>query len=241
MRFGVRSGQTEWMDDPDVDTADLARCLDDLATVNTVTLARPPTLAFLRRIARTQPEGATLSVLDVGYGDGDMLRRIARWGDRRGLALRLDGVDLSPASAIAARRRTPPGMTILYRTGDVFDEPPGSVDVVISSLLTHHLGDEQVVRFLRWMERTARRGWFVNDLHRHPVAYYGFSALSRAAGWHKIVQHDGPISVARSFQRKDWTRLLRAAGVEQVAQVRWHFPFRYCVSRIREDARRQTP
>jgi len=233
MRFARRSLQTEWMDDPSLDPADLARCLGDLAQVNTVTLARPPTMAFMRRVARGVPDGAELSVLDVGSGHGDMLRRIARWGHRRGLRLRLEGVDLSPASAPAARDATPADLPITYRTGDVFDEPPGSVDVVISSLVTHHLSDDQVVRFLRWMERTARRGWFINDLHRHELAYYGFKALSRAAGWHPIVQHDGPVSVARSFRRRDWDVLLRQAGLAQVAQVRWHMPFRFCVSRCR--------
>ena len=231
MRFASRSTASEWMDAPDLDQADLARCLDDLAVVNSVTLARAPTIGFLRRAARGR-DG--LSVLDVGYGQGDMLRRIARWGKRRGVALRLEGVDLSPASAVAARAATPAWMDIRYRTGDVFDEAPGSVDIVVSSLFTHHLGDEDVVRFLRWMERTARVGWFVNDLHRHAVAYYGFKALSTAAGWHPMVRHDGPVSVARSFRRADWVRLLGEAGV--AARVRWHLPFRYCVSRLRGPA-----
>ena len=231
MRFAARSTASEWMDAPDLDPAELARCLDDLAVVNSVTLARAPTIGFLRRAARGRDR---LSVLDVGYGQGDMLRRIARWGKRRGVALRLEGVDLSPASAVAARAATPSWMDIRYRTGDVFDEAPGSVDVIVSSLFTHHLGDEEVVRFLRWMERTARVGWFVNDLHRHAMAFYGFKALSAVAGWHPMVRHDGPVSVARSFRRADWERLLDQAGV--TARVRWHVPFRYCVSRLREPA-----
>ncbi len=114
MRFAARSSASEWMDAPDLDQADLARCLDDLAVVNSVTLARPPTVGFIRRAARGR---ATLSVLDVGYGQGDMLRRIARWGRRRGIALRLEGVDLSPASAVAAQAATPEWMNIRYRTG----------------------------------------------------------------------------------------------------------------------------
>jgi SAM-dependent methyltransferase len=233
MDLAARSQQAEWMDDPSVDPATLARCLDDLAIVNTVTLARPPTIGFLRRIARGMAPGAELSVLDVGFGQGDMLRRVARWGARRGLALRLDGIDLSPASAEAARRATPPDLPITYRTGDVFDEPPGSVNVVISSLFTHHLADADVVKFLRWMEQTARLGWFVNDLHRHPLAFHGFAALSAVAGWHEMVRHDGRISVARAFRRADWLRLLRQAGLERDASVRWHVPFRFGVSRVK--------
>ncbi len=231
--FCQRSPQLEWMDTETIGAADFAQCLADLAVVNSVTLARPPTLAFMRRVARGMAEGARLSVLDVGFGEGDMLRRIHRWGTRRGLRMDLSGVDLNPWSTAAAEAATPPFMGIRYVTGDLFDLAPGETDVVISSLFTHHLTDTQVVEFLAWMEARARRGWFVNDLHRHAVAYHGFRMLSGAAGWHRFVRHDGPISVARSFRRRDWDTLLRRAGLAGKATVRWRMPFRLCVSRVR--------
>lgn len=232
-RFDRRSTQSEWMDTEPVGAADFAACLADLAVVNDVTLARPPTIAFMRRVARGMRAGERLSVLDVGFGEGDMLRRIHRWGARRGLVLALSGVDLNAWSTAAAQAATPVEMGINYRTGDLFDMPPGQTDVVVSSLFTHHLTDDQVVEFLVWMEARARRGWFVNDLHRHPVAYHGFRVLSAAAGWHRFVRHDGPISVTRAFRRRDWDMLLRRAGLAGVARVRWHMPFRLCVSRVR--------
>ncbi len=226
------------MDEQSASPVVLASVLADLAVVNTVTLARLPTIAFMRRISRGLPPGTPLCVLDVGYGEGDMLRRIHRWGARAGVPLDLAGVDLDPASAPAAQAATPPAWEIQYRTGDVFDLPPGGHDVVLSSLFTHHLSDAQIVDFLVWMERSAARGWFVNDLHRHVLAYEGFRIMSAAAGWHPMVRHDGAISVARSFRRRDWETLLRRAGVAGVAQVRWHMPFRLCVSRIKKRATR---
>ena len=231
--FRRRSLEQEWMDGDDVSPAVYAACVTDLAKVNTVTRARPPTLSWLSRATRDLPHGAGFSLLDVGFGDGDMLRAIARWAKRRGLVADLRGVDLNPRSEPVARGKSSPGDGIDYRTGDVFaiDRP---VDFVISSLVTHHMADAEVVRFLRWMEATAARGWFVNDLHRQPVAYWGFRLLSTVAGWHPFVRHDGPISVARSFRRDDWRALLSAAGVpERVAQVRRRFPYRLCVERLR--------
>ncbi len=231
--FRARSTQAEWMDTEQVTPEDFAACLADLAVVNTLTLARAPTVAFMRRVARGLAPGARLRVLDVGYGEGDMLRRLHRWGARRGLRLELSGIDLNPWSAVAAQAATPPDMAIDYRTGDLFDLEPGGYDVVLSSLFTHHLDDGQVVQFLHWMERSAARGWFVNDLHRHWLAYYGFSALSTAAGWHRFVRHDGPLSVARSFRRAEWHALLRQARLDGVATLRWRLPFRFCVGRVR--------
>jgi len=144
----------------------------------------------------------------------------------------LEGIDLNPGSARAASRATPAEMSIHYRTGDVFGyNPRPPADFIVSSQFTHHLTDPEVVSFLQWLEHHARRGWFIADLHRHPVAYYGFRLLAWIARWHPIVRYDGTISVARSFRRSDWRALLAAAGV--TADIHWHLPFRLCVGRLK--------
>jgi 2-polyprenyl-3-methyl-5-hydroxy-6-metoxy-1,4-benzoquinol methylase len=231
----TRSFAAEWMDDPAVDEATFRACLTDLAAVNGWTLARPPTLGWLARATRHLPRGGRFTLVDVGYGQGDMLRAIHRWAARRGLVAELIGVDLSPWSAAAARAATPAGMTIDYRTGDIFATSfARAPDFIVSSLVAHHLDDAQLVAFLRWMEATAAQGWFVNDLHRHAVAYHGFRALSGAMRWHRFVRHDGPLSVARAFRRADWERLIAQAGIDRSAiRLSWHLPFRLCVGRRR--------
>ena len=228
----ARSVEAEWMDTQAVEPSDYAACLADLAAVNTVTLARLPTLGFMAQAVRRTGK-RPLHVLDVACGEGDMLRRLHRWGQRTGHPLVLTGLDLSAPGVDAARAATPATMGIAYRAGDVFAAPLGPVDVVISSLFTHHLSGPDIVHFLRRMEDEAAVGWFVNDLHRHPVAYHGFRALSSLAGWHRFVRHDGPVSVARSFRRDDWHGLLRDAGLQGKARLRWHVPFRWCVSRLK--------
>jgi len=229
-----RSRDAEWMDGEDVPQQVFAACIEDLAQVNTLTLARPPTLAFLDRAFAATPADAVLTVVDVGYGAGDMLRAIARHAARRGQRCRLIGYDINPRSEPVARRLTSAGMEIDYRTGDAFALAAGDgVDLIVSSLVAHHMDDDYIVRFLRWMEATAARGWLVNDLHRHAIAYHGFRALAAAMRWHSFVRHDGPVSVARAFVREDWAALLVRAGLDGVAQVNWRFPFRYCVERLR--------
>ncbi|MDE8654411.1 methyltransferase domain-containing protein [Novosphingobium album (ex Liu et al. 2023)] len=231
-RFTHRSRAPEMMDAPDVDYADFADCMADLAQVNTLTLARGPTLGFVTAGLAHAPADRVPLILDVGYGAGDMLRAIARRLAARGLKARLVGIDLNPRSEPAARALTPQSLAIAYRTGDAFAWPAGDPpDLVISSLVTHHMTDAEIVRFLGWMEANSRLGWFVNDLHRHALAYHGFRLLSGAMRWHRFVRHDGPLSVARSFRRADWDALLRQAGLGHVTQVRWRFPFRYCVAR----------
>src|SRR3712207_6599249 len=162
--FAHRSAEPELMDSEEVGLADFAGCLQDLATVNTLTLARPPTLAWLGRATRGLPPASRVSVLDVGFGHGDMLRTIHRWCRRRRFVPDLVGIDLNPWSAVVARAATPPDIRIDYRTGDVFAfDPERRFDFVVSSLFAHHLGERDLVAFVGWMERAALRGWFVND------------------------------------------------------------------------------
>jgi len=223
------------MDDDAVDYETLRACLVDLAKVNRWTLAYRPTLAFLNGQHRRGlwPKDRPLRLLDAGSGYGDLIRTIDQWAARRGLAIDLTGIDLSPWSERAAAEATPPGRPITWVTGDVFDDARPA-DVITSSLFTHHLPDAMIVRFLRSMEARAGIGWFINDLHRHPLPYGGFTLLSKAMGWHPFVQHDGPISIARAFTAADWRQLIAQAELSpEAVRVAWRFPFRLCVSRVK--------
>jgi len=226
MTLATRSQAEELMDADDLDAATYADVVGDLASVNTVTLARRPTLDFL---ARATAGRKTFRLLDVGFGDGDMLRRIARWAAARGIEAELVGVDLNPRSEQAARAH---GGDIRYVTGDYADLADEPWDVIVSSLVAHHMTRNQLVAFLRFMERHASAGWFVNDLHRHGFAHWGFPILATLARWHPIVRHDGTLSIARSYRPDEWPPILSDAGIS-TATVRRVFPFRLCVERLR--------
>jgi SAM-dependent methyltransferase len=231
MNLSQRSALPEEMDSSTTSAADYARCLSDLAKVNRVTFTHRPTLRWLTRATRDLPPGASVSILDVACGGGDLLRAIHHWAVHRDLVAALEGIDLNPRAAQVAAAATPAGMEIAGRTGDLFEyDPQPSPDFIVSSQFAHHLTDADVVRFVRWLDRHAGRGWLITDLHRHAVAYHGFPWLARVAGWHRIVRRDGQISIARGFRRAEWERLLADAGV--AADVRWGFAFRHCIGRL---------
>lgn len=227
-----RSTEIEVMDQPETSRADYALALADLARVNQVTFTHRPVLSWLEAATAGAPRGTRFSILDIASGQGDLLRAIRIWGRKRGLRLVLAGLDLNPQSAVEAQAATPALMGIVWQTGDVFNHvPEPAADFIVSSQFTHHLDNDQVVAFLQWLERHSVRGWFVADLHRHVVAYYGFPLLARLMRWHRIVRIDGTISIARSFRAAEWRALLARVGV--VAHIRWHMMFRYCVGRIK--------
>lgn len=227
-RLAARIRADEQMDDPGLAPEIYDRVLKDLATVNAVTLAARPTLNFLARGTKGM---TALRLLDVGFGYGDMLRRIAKWAKRRRLAADLIGVDLNTRSAAAARAATPIEWPIEYRTGD-YRDVAGPLDFVVSSLVAHHMSDEQLDEFLRFMEARAARGWIVNDLHRLAFPYIGFPLLARLLGAHRIVREDGKVSIGRSFRPAEWEAILAKAGITGAKVVR-RFPFRLCVERLR--------
>ncbi|AGH49783.1 MULTISPECIES: methyltransferase domain-containing protein [Sphingomonadales] len=231
MSLAIRARTEERMDDPSLPAADYAAVLADLAQVNRVTFAARPTLSFLARGLRGRDR---FRLLDVGFGEGDMLRRIARWAARRGIAADLVGVDLNPNSAPAARAATPAGIgaAIDYRTGDYADLAGAGFDFIVSSLVAHHMTDAQLRAFLRFMEAEARAGWLVNDLHRHGFAHAGFPLLAALMRWHPIVAADGRLSIARAFRPAEWRAILAEAGIDGARIVR-RFPFRLCVERMR--------
>ena len=228
MTLASRAIADELMDADDLSPETYAAVVGDLAKVNVVTMAPRPTLDFLRRAT---PGLTRFKLLDVGFGDGDMLRRIARWAERRGIAAELVGVDLNPRSALAAAAHTDPALPIRYVTGDYADLADGGWDFVVSSLVAHHMTHAQLIAFLRFMDRESARGWLVNDLHRHVVAHVGFPVLAALARWHPIVRHDGTLSVARSYRPAEWPPILTEASV--TARVYRVFPYRLCVEHLR--------
>jgi SAM-dependent methyltransferase len=230
--FAQRAQLTELMDEPS-SYEEFRACLRDLERVNRTVLGYRPTLRWLRQFAVPRP--VPLHIVDVGSGGGDMLRHIEHWARQRGFDVQLTGIDMNAHATRAARECTKPSSRIAFVTADALNwHPARPVDIVLSSLFTHHLADDEIVRFLAWMEATARHGWFVNDLSRGRLSYHGFKLLARLMRWHRFVQHDGPVSIQRSFRREDWQRYIAAAGLDpQGVRIEPVFPGRLCVARVK--------
>jgi SAM-dependent methyltransferase len=217
--------------DGDCSYEDFRDCLRSLEQINRWLLGYRPTLAWLKRLPPGL--GDPVHIVDVGCGGGDLLRQIAGWAQRRGVAVQLTGIDLNPYAARAAAEFTPKELRITWVTGDAMVyRPEKPVDIAVSSLMAHHLEDEEIITLLRWMEATAQVGWFINDLERSERSCRMFGWMAGGVGWHRFVRHDGPVSFRRAFREEDWVRLLAAAEVsrEAVTVEKWR-PGRLCVGR----------
>ena len=76
---------------------DFRGCLRSLEQINRWLLGYRPTLAWLKRLSpalRDHGSRDPVHIVDVGSGGGDLLRQIAGWARRRGIAVQLTGIDL---------------------------------------------------------------------------------------------------------------------------------------------------
>jgi ubiquinone/menaquinone biosynthesis C-methylase UbiE len=219
--FENRSQQLERIDTGDYTPAEYACFLREIAFINRVT----GDLRTLKKTLFREIERENLrefSVLDVGAGSGEMLRFIAEFAEETGRKASLTGIELNEVSALAIKHESIDFPEISSVRCDALKMPfaDGSFDYAVCSLFTHHLPDETVVDVLREMARVSRRGIFVIDLHRHPVAYKLYQAFCAVFRISRLVREDGLLSIQRSFKPNELNELAKQAGLQNASVER---------------------
>jgi SAM-dependent methyltransferase len=230
-----RDLRPERMDDASVDAGELRRSLAYLRGINALLGYHRSTLGHLARFSRNWAPGTTVRVLDVATGSGDLPRAMLQWSRRRGLDLRVVGVDLHDTTLREAAARSPherfPRLHLLRADALRLPFADGAFDYATTSLFLHHLDDDAAAAAVREMARVARRGIVVADLLRHRRAYAWitlFTLLSRP-----IVRHDARLSVAQAFTKPEVLHLRDRAGV-RFADYHRHFGHRFVLAGERQ-------
>ena len=79
-----------------------------------------------------------------------------------------------------------------------------------------------------WMKENCKTGFFINDLQRHPLAYYSIKWITKLFSRSYLVKNDAPLSVARAFEKKEWEQIFLKAGIKNYS-IRWKWAFRYLI------------
>lgn len=224
------------MDDLSITEERLTRALRDLRRINRLLGGYAATDAVLDPLLQREEH---VRLLDVGCGGGDYLAHLARRGAQFDCTVEMVGLDANPVTVGHARahldRRLPPPLRsqVQVEVGDALalSYEDDTFDVVHAALFLHHFHGSDAVQLLAEMDRVARRGLIVNDLHRHLLAYAGIWTLSRVLRLSPMVQHDGPISVRRGFRRGDLEMLAERASLS-FSSLRWHWAFRWTLSTL---------
>jgi ubiquinone/menaquinone biosynthesis C-methylase UbiE len=229
-RFHHRSSELEHLDKGDYTPEEYAGCLVELRRVNRfLGDARAMRRSVLVEIKRANIKN--FSLLDVGAGSGELLRGIARWARKEKRSARLTGLEINLEAARAIREESGEFREVNVIRGDALRLPfaEDTFDYAMCSLFTHHFRDADVVRVLQELNRVARRGVFVIDLHRHALAFFLYTTVGRVFLHNRLVREDGALSILRSFRPMELYTLARDAGLTDV-KVHRRFPFRLVLS-----------
>jgi SAM-dependent methyltransferase len=226
--FSSRSGEKELLDRDDIPFADIERNMRELDFINTWLGGHGISIQGLKRLLGGRQR---IRICEIGCGGGDNLRVLSRYCRKRGIDAEVIGIDSNAHCITVARERWTDGNADWihsdYRQVGFDKRKP---DIIFSSLFCHHFTGDELVSMLRWMEKNAGAGWYINDLHRHPVAYYSIRWLTKCWSRSYMVKNDAPLSVLRGFTRREWEKILREAGVE-VYSLQWKWAFRWLLSK----------
>jgi SAM-dependent methyltransferase len=224
------------MEQPGRDPDTLRRALADLAWINGALGGHAVVLRELRALLPFLP--ARVRILDLGTGYADAPRAIVRWARRRGLAVEIEALDRQAQIVALAREACRGFPEIRVVLGDALQlaHRDGAADVVLASLLLHHMEAEEPVRLLGEMHRVARRAVIVNDLRRGRLPLLLTCAGLRVLSREPLIRHDGGLSVRRAFTPREALALARRAGWAN-ARVSRHPLFRMAVVAVKPTPR----
>ncbi len=223
-----RSQQAEVMDDFSLEGEELRETLDQIAGINRWLGGNAVTLDGLAQVMQSLPAQQTITVLDIGCGNGDMCRAVAEWGRKHQRSLRVRGVDANAFTIAHAGELSKTYPEISYEVIDVFSPEfaEETYDLVLATLTLHHFSDTEILYLLNLFNAQARVGVIINDLQRSKLAYYLFQLVCRVFRLKEMTREDGLLSILRGFKKHELQTFSRQVSFASV-RIRWKWAFRY--------------
>ena len=226
IRLTHRSDDKELLDADNVPFADIRLNMQELNTINTLLGGHRVTLMGLRHLIKTRDD-QTLSICEIGCGGGDNLLVIYNWCTNHGIKTKLTGIDIKIECINFCRQQY--NIEVDWICSDykdvLFEHKP---DILFSSLFCHHFTQPELAFMVQWMKVNSNNGFFINDLHRHILAYYSIRILTKMFSKSYLVKNDAPLSVKRGFKRTDWENIFRESGITTYS-IQWKWAFRYLI------------
>jgi len=219
--FGHRSLQKELLDRDDIPAADLFQNLRELDFINHWLGGYNISFHALKRVLK---KGQRYTLVDIGCGGGDTLKRIAQWNRKAGFSLDLYGVDLKPDCIDYARENLKNSeVTLICDDYRNTYRHLKKVDIIHACLFCHHLAQEDLLTLVQYA-LSHRAILVINDLERNPLAHYSIKWLTQLFSKSHLVKNDAPLSVLRGFKKKEWLEILQQSGATRfTVRNKWAF------------------
>lgn len=221
-----RSNQSEEMDDFDFSGPVLTKTLNQIANINKWLGGNAVSVNGLKKLLKDCPSGKKITIVDLGCGNGDMLRVVADYGRKRGFDFDLLGIDANQHTIDYARELSKEYTEISYVMQDVLADDFEGIpcDIVLATLFMHHFKKEEITTLVTSMLNRANAGIIINDLHRSKLAYFLYKLVTFPVK-NQMVKKDGLISILRGFKRNDLNEM--ASVITGKSIIVWKWAFRY--------------
>ncbi len=226
INFHYRSSGKELLDGVGIPFEDIALNLKELNFINSNLGGHTITISGFKALACKKKN---ISVCEIGCGGGDNLKAISSYCNKNKIKAAFTGIDIN-SDCIDFASRSWNGGHVNFIVSDyrLIQFGMNKPDIIYSSLFCHHFNEEELAEMVQWMQYNASIGFFINDLHRHPVAYYFIRFMTNFFSKSYLVKNDAPLSVLRGFRRNEWEEIFRKAGISKY-RIRWKWAFRYLV------------
>lgn len=223
-----RTVAPEIMDDFQMEGDSLRNTLDEIAYINRLLGGNKITLNAVCLLMENEARGKQVTIADIGCGNGDMLRALARLARKCKWRVRLMGIDANKFTVDYATSLSSEYPEISYYCIDIMEEEFRNLqyDIAICTLTLHHFEEKQIVKLMSLFRRNATLGIVINDLQRSAIAYRLFQVFSWIAGLGKMARYDGLVSILRGFKRKEIVQLSKKLNFNQYT-LKWKWAFRY--------------
>ena len=220
-----RTEEEEIMDDFSLEGEELRDALDKIASINQFLGGNKLTLQGVTKLIHKNDE---ITIVDLGCGNGDMLRALADFGTKNNYNFKLIGIDANAFTIDYAIKLSKEYPNISYKCEDVFSEPFSQLnyDIVLCTLTLHHFENNQIDYLLQLFQKQARIGIVINDLHRNIIAYRAFQLICFFFRLNRMSREDGLISILRGFKKQELINFSERNQFKNYT-IHWKWAFRY--------------
>jgi SAM-dependent methyltransferase len=225
-----RSNQFELLDEVDhiITTKELYLNLKELNTINTYLGGHQITIAGVKALLINAETKMQITIVEIGCGGGDNLVAIAKYCTKQNINVQLIGIDLKRDCIAYAQENCKQYPNISFQWDDYRDaQIPSKNCIIFNSLFCHHFTNDQLIEMANWMKTKSSIGFFINDLHRHFLAYYSIKWITKFFSTSYLVKHDACLSVARGFTKQEWMSIFKSTNLN--ATIQWKWAFRHLI------------
>ena len=225
--FSKRNTKDELMDDPSVDEGVLRKVFEDINKSNHLLGGNSLTIGSVAELIVQHPQ-ESYTILDMGCGDGAILRKLVLWARKHGISVLCIGIDLSEKGLSIAKELSQGFSEIRYLKQDILKLDPADLhcDILLCTLTMHHFLNHDIPVFLVQFVKLAHIGVVINDLQRSGLAYYLFKVFSLIFIRTKIAKHDGLVSIQSGFKKQELMTFSKDLPSTR-HKITWKWAFRY--------------